>query len=659
MTDGKIRIGRIVPSSLERPARVFCDDPALAPYAERPFFLAYLQDRIGAALRQDSHEGDRPADLPLSAFGTHCLVTGRTGSGKSRAFALIIDEHVRAGCSAVVVDPKGGTVDELLPFLFRRGIPPDRIVLLDPAHPGSAPGFNFFLEPEVPLHEVIGNMAALIEESYQNPGVRLREVIANALAVAGSHRLSWHEAAQLLVREGYWQQLLEREPAATSLAYREACAFFRNEFGRWGKAERASAVTPVMTRFRELLRSPFLFPLLNARRNTFSFASLWRRPQVVLVKLDRVGLGPLGEQLLASLMTEMLFRTALRKPGPVPVVLAVDELASVARLVSQPLTSIVTVARSQGLRLLCATQGLEGIPDELRAALLANAAIKLYFGLGPADSRLVAASLGVGTQSAVERVTVSAERLDRETGAVPTADWRHPVLGPDRKPLRLDEAGWKSFLASSFTGLDDLWFVEQAAARCGHRRLYVRCPLGNGHVALRPYVEGLPPGSFRIEGPELSLRVTFPRPRITGVDKASEGDASGRIARTLQDLPVQHALVSVAARPPVLVRIADVVPPAVPRRDLSRYVRAIRAAHGPEMTAEELWEWREMGIGLCLREKPPPSSRGPRPEAVPDEPAPTDEAGLPKPPPPGAAGEDGQGEAAHERKPQEEDDDSI
>jgi TraM recognition site of TraD and TraG len=196
----------------------------------------------------------------------------------------------------------------------------------------------------------------------------------------------------------------------------------------------------VLNKIRELLRSAFLRPLLCARRNTLCLSRLWHQPGVVLLRLDRSTLGEEGSRLLAGLITHLLFRTALRAAGPVPVVLAIDELPVLERFVGEALTEMVTLARSQGIQCLVACQHLAQLSENLRGALLANAAVQAFLRLGYADAKLVAASLAVGAEPRVTRLVATIDRQDRKSGRTETAEQRHPIRDAYGRPLRLSQA---------------------------------------------------------------------------------------------------------------------------------------------------------------------------------------------------------------------------
>lgn len=587
--------------------RILAEDHHLRGYVDRPWFRAYVARHLG--FRQSAREKTPtgPAAVTPEEFARHGLLCGATGSGKSRLLEHLVDEQLREGCSVVLIDPKGETADHVLARVAAGGFRPDRVTLLDPRG-GAIPGWNP-LQCGVPLPQAVGDLVALVEQSSSSWGPRLQDLLTNTLLVVGAHGLSLYEATKFLVREEYREQLLRQAPPVRkSLAYTEAQQYFAEEFGAWSRGERANAVTPVLNKVREVLRSEFLRPLLCARRNTLELRRLWRRSELVVVRLDRTALGEEGARLLAGLLAHLLYRTALRDPGPVPVVLAIDELPMLERFVGKALAEILAVARSQRLRLLVSCQHLAQLSEGVRASLLANAAVQAFFRLGPADARLVAGSLAAGEEASVRQVSARAERVDRQTGAPEWTTWAHPIRDAYGRLLR------QASLSGISRGSAAVAQVIREAEGAGIPRLYVQAADTGEPVALASYVAGLPADEYWIEGPELRLVIPFPRPRLRVTGRSGEAAAVRRWTGCLQDLPVQHAVLRRAGSPTGsstgMIRVRDVPVPRVDARRYREWVRGSERAHGQSAREQqECLEWRQAAIERIATGRPEPPAR--------------------------------------------------
>ena len=129
-----IPLGNLLASPDEEPLVLWTDDPDLLPHVGRPWLRAYAAATLGADLPKPPAPGGNGLEVSASAFclDRHACLFGASGSGKSRLALHLITEQVRRGCSVVAFDPKRETVARLLQCVQDAGLPPERIVLLDP-----------------------------------------------------------------------------------------------------------------------------------------------------------------------------------------------------------------------------------------------------------------------------------------------------------------------------------------------------------------------------------------------------------------------------------------------------------------------------------------------------------------------------------------------
>jgi hypothetical protein len=593
-----ITLGTYIENSADDSApKITTEVPELRRHIRTPWCRAYIEKNLGVSLTGNGSRPTGVATVDAQQLSRHTLVCGGTGSGKSRLIEHVVIEQIRQGCSAVVLDPKAETVDHLLGHLQNLGYPAGQITVVSPRYPEAVPGWNPFLAG-VPLNQAASDFVSVLERSTSAWGPRMQDLLTNAILVVGTHRLSLFELTRLLLREDYRENLLKTPVHGKDvMAYEEARTYFLEEFGTWSRSERSQAVAPVLNKLREILRSQYLRPMLCARRNTIDLAKLWHRPHVVLVHLDRTTLGDEGVRLLAGLLTNLLFRTALRERGKVPVVLALDELATVEHFVGAALADVVTVARSQNLRLLVACQHLSQLSDGLRSALLGNAAVQTFFRLGHADARLVAASLSAQSKPRIARVEVRSEGRDRYTGETAKAEWSHPIRDPHGRPLRMDNAAWGRLYRVPNYYNNPVAALRQLAPSLGVHRLYVHAADSKEPVELGRYVTDVSNGECRITGPApLELVVQFPGPRINRIERTTESEVSRAWIGVLQDLAVQSAVVRIAGHPTGVVKIVDVpLPPGL--SDGKEYIRA--SARANAQAVEEIgavFQWRKNNV---------------------------------------------------------------
>lgn len=619
-----IPLGTLLPSPADESLTLWTEDPDLLPHIGRPWLRAYAAAHLGAALPKPFAQGGRSANVLASAFclDRHACVFGASGSGKTRLALQLITEQARRGCSIVAFDPNRETVGRLLQCVRDAGLPPERIVLLDPGDSDApVPGWNPLRTDNPPAQAAYDFVSTLAEKHRDSWGPRLEGILTAAVVLLAAHGLSLYELPALLSRPEFGAGLAALPlppnvllPGGGRAAVTQARAFFARDFVSWSKSDRAKAVEPVSNKTRALLGSDFLQALLCARRNTLDLASLWREPGAVIVHLDRATLGDDGVSLLGGLLTHHLFRTAMRQtPGPVRVVLALDEIAAQEEFIGTALTDVATQARGQGLRLLAASQHLTGMSAELRAALLGNTAVRVFFRLGPNDARTVAGTLAVGAKEPLCRATVEVASRDRVTGLTQQSVWRHPILDARGNTLQLSPDAWDDFrrrqmVASPGDGYA-LRRVQELAGSSGMLRLFVCAADTGGYVALTKYVADLPETDYWFDGPApLELTVSFPKPRFLHAQKRTSSDLAERWADALVNLPVQHAAVWLLSGEQGIMRVVDVPNVAALQPEQSPWADC---ACG--QTWEEAWEtaeWRdaqieEVASGVGLRAPSP------------------------------------------------------
>ncbi len=572
---------------------VVCHDPVLQPHLDRPWLRAWIGRELGLAPPRKNQPA-RTATVEAADLACHCTAIGTSGSGKSRMAELMIGQLLGRGQSLIALEPKLQTIRQIAAQAQAAGLSPEQVVILSPRAPGGVPGWNNFLT-ELPATENAEDFCAVVAGNATSWGPRLADILANMAHVVAAHRLSVFELMRCLRDPEYLGALLERPPAGRqTAAYLEAADALKHEFLAGSRSARAESVGAVTNKIRKTLRNDFLKALLSARSNTLDLSRLWKRQGVVLVHLDRASLGEEGAGFLAGLVASSLFRTSLRVSGPVPVTLALDEIATAEHFVGETLANIATFSRSANLRLLAAAQNMSQMSGPLREALL-SANVQISFRLSPADARTVATSLAAGTESSVVRVRAEAQPPRRQGGPAPHSTWRHLLRDASGRPLRLDPAAWERLQADALfrlpgtgganSGEDPLGTISRLAARHGVARLYVRAADTGEPVEVRRYVAGLKPASYWVEGPRpLWLAVSFPTPRLTGAERRGEADAARSWIRILQGLPKQHAVLRVGGGNLVVMRVADV--PETSLESVGPYLAAALRANG--QSAEEV-----------------------------------------------------------------------
>lgn len=311
----------------------------------------------------------RPADLLR-----HALVVGPSGSGKTNFLAQLARGLVLDGHGVTVIDPHGG-----LARAVARNLPASRLAesylfrLWDSEYPVSInplkarPGQEFFAADE--LVEVIQRVQG---REYWGPmlDLLLRHAALAAMQLGGS----LVEAARLL--DDPWF----RGYALTRLENDETARFLSHLGDVYDRRS-----LPAVNRMQRLLATPWLRNILAQNGPGLDFAEIFEERSVALFDLS--GIGATNARLLGSLLLLLIRQAAFGRGfhgerGPRHFVL-VDEASW---FVSRTVAELLDQARKFGVGIVLAVQRLGQLtPDEVREAVLANAANLLAFRISDAE----------------------------------------------------------------------------------------------------------------------------------------------------------------------------------------------------------------------------------------------------------------------------------
>lgn len=395
-------------------------------------FARFLRD---AAWVEEGIEATGTLSVTSWALDRHACIFGAIGSGKTRLALHLIQEQLRAGCSLLAIDPKSESVRDLLSCAISAGVAPEDVILIKPGEDASIPGWNPFLSDDPP-DETARGMHSFFKE-ITDLGDRMDELMRNALTVVATHRLSLQECRPLIASPTYRRALLEREPpGGSNSAYRRAVRYFQEDFLRRNESGREETIQAVNNRLNALLDVPFFSALLCAGRNTLDLAELWSQQKVVIVYLDQQRLGYDGSRIVGGLLAYQTYLTAMRigAASNLSVVLALDEIGAQEKFLGQYLSQIVTVARSQKLRMLIATQDFSRISPLLLKALTNNGKFRAFFQLGEEDAREVSGSFAAQTEDSKG----NSKRLELST-AETWEEWETQLCDPDGNDLTFYE----------------------------------------------------------------------------------------------------------------------------------------------------------------------------------------------------------------------------
>jgi hypothetical protein len=395
--------------------------PELAALAHLPAERA-LPGLLRAGARSISPPPGLPADgkpLGVTARGApvvlavadaryHLHLLGPTGVGKSTLIARLVLEDLDAGRGAVVIDPKGDLVEEILARIPNGREP--SVDVFDPLDP-EPPGLNVLegADHDLVVDQLVGIFRRVYERFW---GPRTDDILrAGLLTLLETGTGATLADVPRLLTDAHWrEQLLDELDDPVGLEP------FWDWYAGLGEAMRAQTTGPVLNKLRAfLLRRP-VRAIVGQQNSTIDVARCLDEGRLLLVRVPKGTLGEDTSRLLGSFVVARVWQAALARAGRpeharADCALYVDEVHNYLNLPT-PLEEMLAEARGYRLSLCLAHQHLGQLPKEMREALAANARTKLYFQLSPQDAQTL------GKEVEPELAAHDLAHLPRYTAAV-------------------------------------------------------------------------------------------------------------------------------------------------------------------------------------------------------------------------------------------------
>src|SRR6266536_2582470 len=327
-----------------------------------------------------------PVALAIGDARYHLHLLGPTGVGKSTLLARLALDDLEAGRGAVVIDPKGDLVEDLL-----ARIPigcAERVDLLDPLDP-QPPGLNVLegADHDLVTDQLVGIFRRVYEQFW---GPRTDDILRAALLtlLASGPGATLADVPRLLSDERFREQLLAELDDPVGLEP------FWEWYEQLSEPMRAQATGPVLNKLRAFLLRRNVRAIVGQQRSKLDVAGCLDRGRLLLVRLPKGTLGEDTSRLLGSFVVARVWQAALARAGRAEAErpdcsLYVDEVHNYLNLPT-PLDEMLAEARGYRLSLCLAHQHVAQLPREMREAIAANARSKLYFQLSPQDAATLA-----------------------------------------------------------------------------------------------------------------------------------------------------------------------------------------------------------------------------------------------------------------------------
>lgn len=337
-----------------------------------------------ARLLGDADAGPpRPVALGVAESRQHTHIIGKTGSGKSTLLANLVLQDAEAGRAALVIDPRGDLVTDILARLPEHAA--DRTVLFDPDDSAPPPRLNLLQGPDPDFtSDTVTGIFKRIYTDYWGPRTDdILRATTLTLTRASDPALTLAHIPRLLSDDAFRTSLVDsiRDDALTG---------FWDWYNALTPGARGAVTGPLLNKLRAALLRPWVRQVLASGPSTVDLAEAFDTGFLVLLRLPKGRLGEdtaalIGSFALAATWQAVTARVHQAEAQRADVAAYIDECHNFLNMPGS-LADMLAEARGYRLGLTLAHQELGQLPAELRKALSANARSKICFSCSPDDA---------------------------------------------------------------------------------------------------------------------------------------------------------------------------------------------------------------------------------------------------------------------------------
>jgi len=327
----------------------------------------------------------RPVGLQVSDANHHQWVLGATGSGKSTFITGQVLHDVDHGRGAIVIDPKGDLITDILTRLPEHAA--GKVVLFDADSRCRVPCLNP-LEGEP--HSAVDNVVSVFSRVFSAAwGPRTDDLLRAACLTlrAASDSPTLADIPGLITNPTGHGRLISaasKDPVLRN---------FWTWYTQLPDGQRGQITAPLLNKLRAVLLRPFVVQAIAAGPSTVDMSTVLDGG-VMLCRIPKGSLGEdtsrlLGSLLVARVWQSTMTRSRIPQHHRKPATLYIDEAQNFLNL-AYGIEDLLAEARGYRLGLLLAHHNLGQLPRELKDGITANARTKILFTASAADARELA-----------------------------------------------------------------------------------------------------------------------------------------------------------------------------------------------------------------------------------------------------------------------------
>jgi len=313
--------------------------------------------------------------------------------GKSMLLRIMMRQDLEQGNGFALFDPHGELVDAILFECSRYPEALEKVWLIEP-HSSSTLPFNPLSVPDgVTIYPQILTLLDLFRRSWSDFwGPRIEEVMRASLITLSEQKLTLAELPLLLMEPSI------RKTLTNSIQHEETRQFW-HRFETLSPSLQALYAEPVINRVNRFLSDPSVKAMLCSQ-NGINFAELMDKGAIILINLSK---GQLKEvSLTGSLLLAQFYWAALSRLNKLShqrrlFTIYLDEFQNFLTDAGHAEDMLAEVRKCK-VGLVMVTQCLAFLDRTLRASVLANTTLQIFFRLNPQDAGLVSGEISLANR---------------------------------------------------------------------------------------------------------------------------------------------------------------------------------------------------------------------------------------------------------------------
>ncbi len=315
----------------------------------------------------------------------HVHLIGKTGVGKSTLIVNMVVSDAHAGRGAVVVDPRGDLVLDILDRLPAAYA--DRIAIIDPDqdNPACFNPLDDGGDPYLAVDNLVGVFTKIFQRHW---GPRIEDTLRVSCLTLMRHAKPTLSLVSSLLSDRTFRGRFTHD-----LSDPEGLAGYWTWYDSMNEGMRAQVIGPVLARLRAFLLRDFVKNVVGTAHTSLQMSRILDGG-LLLCRLPKGVLGEETARILGSLIVARTWQAAIARAAQPEdqrrdATLYIDECQNFLNLPGS-VDDMLAEARGFRLGLVLAHQNLAQLPKETADAVSANARSKIFFNVDPNDARELA-----------------------------------------------------------------------------------------------------------------------------------------------------------------------------------------------------------------------------------------------------------------------------